>query len=114
MKPQPRRKKMLNQTRLINAMKKAGLNVEIIRGGQSYESMRQSGVKDEADLLDSERNSSAYIVVSGDRIVSWHTQGDKAVCVHCTTRNDGRDSMTDYFPGSYARTIKGAVSYLVR
>lgn len=79
---------MLNNTRIINAMKKAGLTVETSLGG--------------------------YRVVSGDRIVTWHVQGDKAVCVHCTTRNDGRDSMTDYFPGSYARTIKSAVSYLVR
>lgn len=105
---------MLNNTRIINAMKKAGLTVETILGRQSSESMRESGVKDDADLLDSERNSTGYRVVSGDQIVTWHVQGDKAVCVHCTTFNDGCDSMTDYFPGSYARTIKSAVSYLVR
>ena len=101
-----------NNQRLIAAFTKAGFHVEPIIGTQSWESMRANGVKDESDLTDDDRTSTTYRVISGKRIVTWHTQGTDALCVHCTNVNDGRDSMTDYFPGSFALTIKGAVSYL--
>lgn len=98
--------------RLVDAMVKAGFSVEVVKGWQSNESLRESGVKDEADILDTERNPSTFRVVNGEQVVTWHKQGEKAVCVHCTRLNDGRDSMTDYFPGTYAKTIKAAVAHL--
>lgn len=99
---------------LVNAMIKAGFTVEEIPGRQSHESMRQHGVKDDKDVTPEERTASQFVVKNGNRIVTWYVQGDRAHCVHCSNVNDQRDLMTDYFPGSFAHTIKGAVEYLKR
>ncbi len=99
---------------IIRAFEKAGFKVEVIRGKQSYQSMREHGVKDEANLKDEDRCSDSYRVTNGDLVVTWSLQNGEAMNVHCGRIGDRPDSMTDYFPGHFARTIKGAVEHLTR
>jgi hypothetical protein len=85
---------MKNQ-RLINAISKAGFEVK-----KSQDSM-----------------TILYIASNGDLFVSWwvsiaSTDG-RAQCVHCGRFSDPSDSMIDYFPGYFARTIKSAVNHLI-
>lgn len=72
---------------LVNAIKKAGYTVETTRDDH-------------------------YSAKNGRAVLSWHLQGDYAICVLCSVLGDQRDTMTDYFPGYYARTIKLAVNHL--
>lgn len=57
-------------------------------------------------------NTNFFRVQRGIQVLSWYSQGEDAICVHCTVVNDGRDSQTDYFPGYFARTVKSAVEHL--
>lgn len=50
--------------------------------------------------------------IKGTKIVSWVDQEGKAINIHCTRLNDGRDSQTDYFPGYYVKTIKRVIKHL--
>jgi len=84
---------------LISAIQKAGVAVEEVK--DSYK-----------DGLNQVREYLRYKAIAGQKIVTWSLQNGKAVCVHCTTLNDGRDVMTDYFPGHFGRSIKDVVNYL--
>jgi hypothetical protein len=56
----------------------------------------------------------AFRVQNGKNILSWYFQNDNAICVHACTMQEAqdRDSMRDYFPGSYCHTIKAAIASL--
>lgn len=52
----------------------------------------------------------AFRVQNGVNILSWYLQDDSAICVHSCTMKQAEE--TDYFPGSYCRTIKAAIASL--
>lgn len=81
----------MNNKRLVNALTKAGFEVksDINRGQDNYR-----------------------FAVNGDYVVSWYIQDERAVCVSMNKLSHPSDSMTDYFPGSFAHTIKEAVKHL--
>jgi hypothetical protein len=63
-------------------------------------------------FTDINKDGNRYRVVKGDKILTWVTQGTRALTVHCGKLSDPRDSRVDYFPGHYAQTIKEAIAYL--
>lgn len=79
---------MQNQ-RLVNAMKKQGLEVKIVPNSNDLHYVEKDG-----------------------RIVEWYVQNDNAVCVTCRRSNDHSDAMIDYSAGFFVRTIKNATQYI--
>ncbi len=64
-------------------------------------------------IEDTERKfDTAHRAVSGDCVVTWYQQDERVQCLHCGRTSQPGDSMTDYFPGFFPRTIKGAVEHL--
>jgi len=87
---------MKNAT-LTSRIKKAGFEIEIETPRTHAEGVTPSNL---------------HRAVSGDAVVTWYEQGASAVCLHCGRISQPGDSMTDYFPGYFPRTIKGAIEHL--
>lgn len=62
--------------------------------------------------VEQEKHTRRSYVREGRNIVSWSVQDEYAVNVLCTREDDQRDSRSDYFPGTYAKTIKYVINYL--
>lgn len=78
---------------LVKALEKAGHKIEALRNYKG------------------ELNG-AYRIVKGDKVLSWHDQFGRAICVHEGRLSDPWDLQSDYHPGSFSRTVKSAVAYL--
>ena len=74
---------------LINAFKKAGL-----RAGKVP------------------RNERKY-AVEGKEICTWFDSEGEASCIHVTSNRETSDLMTDYFPGTFAHSMKQAVAWTI-
>jgi hypothetical protein len=72
---------------IANAIKKLNLKIENYSNGRQF--VRNNG-----------------------KVLSWYIQGDNAVCVHLSRESDKSDPYTDYLPGSFAHTLKRAISYI--
>lgn len=72
---------------ILNAINKLGLKIQVNDNGQHW-------------------------VDHNGRTLSWYVQGESAICVHMCRSNEGSDIYTDYFPGSFTRTLKVAINYI--
>ena len=72
-------------SRLINAIQKSGLKIE------------------------KTSDSNIVKVIGPSHYGSFHIQGENAICVSTCPNGVESDSMIDYFPASYHRTIKSFV-----
>lgn len=95
---------------LIKAFEKAGFTVIKIRR-QHNQSKRENGIIDEANLTD-EHCIVSYKTLNGQKFVEWSDQDGLVPTIYCGSVNETRFMMDDYFPGSFARTIKEAVEFL--
>ncbi len=78
---------------LVKALEKAGIKVEKCK-----------------------HTDNGFRVQKGENILTWRENlrdGD-ADCVHESTSREKTDSMTDYFPGYFSRTLKSAINHLTR
>jgi hypothetical protein len=76
---------------LINALSKAGLKV---------------------DKIAHSNTRSKYICKNQKHVLSWYDDSyfpDDATCVHIARHDDEDDLMTDYFAGSFYKTIKSVI-----
>ena len=53
--------------------------------------------------------SLSFHATHGRANIRWHDQNGSAICVNVSRVGDEDDYQTDYFAGSYYRTIKSAV-----
>ena len=79
----------MNHNRLVKALEKHGLKVQT-------------------------NNDHNYFCIGKRDKVSWFLQDGEAKCVQVMGIKEANDSMTDYFPGFFARTIKIVVEYLTK
>lgn len=63
-------------------------------------------------VVSSDWNTTHHYVKSPTRIVSWYSQGDRAICVNSRRHDDEHDSQNDYSAGYFCDTIKCAVKSL--
>lgn len=54
-----------------------------------------------------------YIAQNGRNIITFYSQDDEAICLHCGYEGQEADSMTDYFPGTFAKNGKQLVTFLL-
>ena len=47
----------------------------------------------------------------GDNVVSWIDQDGNALCLHVRRRSEQADPQSDYFPGSFAGSIRQAMEW---
>lgn len=73
----------MQNKRLVNAMKKAGLEVIV--------------------------TENRCVVNGPENQVTWYIQNERAICVYVRDHNMHDDLMADYHAGFFARTIKRAV-----
>ena len=72
----------------------------------------ESAMKKNGFKIESPNGVNSYWVEANGRIASWHNQAGNVGAIHCRRKEDIPDSMTDYFPGYFVHTIKGAINYL--
>ena len=92
---------MVQTTRLIKALEKAGYEVK----------MTQSAIYDH-DSGGYVLSSKSYFCDSENRNLTWHDQNGYVVCLHAKHKSQIADSQSDYFPGYFVDTIKQAINSL--
>ena len=81
----------MQHKRLVSALKKFGFNPTIAQDSNEM-----------------------YIVEGSEYTLTWYVQNEEANCVHLVHKSLQSDSMSDYFPGRFVDTIKGAVAGVSR
>jgi len=85
---------------LIKAIEKSGIKVE-------------KNVRDFLDYDGIPGQSISYFAKGNRYKVHWHESEGNADCVQVQQLHESNDSMTDYFPGYWANTIKQVIRSLL-
>ncbi len=54
-------------------------------------------------------NNGQYYIFSDTHVLSFYDQGGEVVCLHVKGKEDETDSMTDYFPGFFPKSLRYAI-----
>jgi len=83
---------------LLRSLEKAG--VQVVRDEQTRPVHGEPGQS---------YTTLSFFATHGQANIRWHDQNGRAICVNVSRVGDESDYQSDYFAGSYYRTIKGAV-----